>query len=109
MAEEAVRGLFYRVDSAGHRAEIYAPLSVQQPCFAAGLQHLSAHLQRPARVRAAAGETGRNQAHCAALPVAGGRNCAFPGWRPGGDAIVSTAGSCGTAKGRMESSDANQD
>ena len=44
-----------------------------------------------------------------ALPVAGGRNCAFPGWRPGGDAIVSTAGSCGTAKGRMESSDANQD
>ena len=44
-----------------------------------------------------------------ALQIADEQNCATPAdWRPGEDVIVPTAGSCGTAKERMESSDENQ-
>lgn len=44
-----------------------------------------------------------------ALQTADEQNCATPAdWRPGEDVIVPTAGSCGTAKERMESSDENQ-
>ena len=41
-----------------------------------------------------------------ALQKADADNCATPAdWRPGDDVIVSTAGSCGTAKERVESDD----
>ena len=44
-----------------------------------------------------------------ALQKADKDNCATPAdWRPGDDVIVPTAGSCGTAKERMESDDENQ-
>ena len=44
-----------------------------------------------------------------ALQIADEQSCATPAdWRPGEDVIVPTAGSCGTAKERMESSDENQ-
>ena len=44
-----------------------------------------------------------------ALQKADKDNCATPAdWRPGDDVIVPTAGSCGTAKERMESDDPNQ-
>ena len=44
-----------------------------------------------------------------ALQKADADNCATPAdWRPGDDVIVPTAGSCGTAKERMESKDDNQ-
>lgn len=43
-----------------------------------------------------------------ALQKADSDNCATPAdWRPGDDVIVPTAGSCGTAKERMESKDEN--
>ncbi|MBR7152251.1 MAG: peroxiredoxin [Candidatus Methanomethylophilaceae archaeon] len=43
-----------------------------------------------------------------ALQKADAENCATPAdWRPGDDVIVPTAGSCGTAKERMESKDPN--
>ena len=44
-----------------------------------------------------------------ALQKADADQCATPAdWRPGDDVIVPTAGSCGTAKERMESQDENQ-
>lgn len=44
-----------------------------------------------------------------ALQIADEQNCATPAdWRPGDDVIVPTAGSCGTAKERMESRDEDQ-
>ncbi|MGI5059114.1 peroxiredoxin [Treponema pectinovorum] len=44
-----------------------------------------------------------------ALQKADSENCATPAdWRPGDDVIVPTAGSCGTAKERMESKDDDQ-
>ena len=44
-----------------------------------------------------------------ALQKADSDNCATPAdWRPGDDVIIPTAGSCGTAKERMESKDENQ-
>ena len=44
-----------------------------------------------------------------ALQKADADNCATPAdWRPGDDVIVPTAGSCGTAKERMESKDEDQ-
>ena len=44
-----------------------------------------------------------------ALQKADKDNCATPAdWRPGDDVIVPTAGSCGTAKERVESTDENQ-
>ncbi|MBQ8179232.1 MAG: peroxiredoxin [Candidatus Methanomethylophilaceae archaeon] len=44
-----------------------------------------------------------------ALQKADKDNCATPAdWKPGEDVIVPTAGSCGTAKERMESKDPNQ-
>lgn len=43
-----------------------------------------------------------------ALQKADSDNCATPAnWRPGDDVIVPTAGSCGTAKERVESNDPN--
>ena len=43
-----------------------------------------------------------------ALQKADADNCATPAdWRPGDDVIVPTAGSCGTAKERVESNDPN--
>jgi len=43
-----------------------------------------------------------------ALQKADAEQCATPAdWRPGDDVIVPTAGSCGTAKERMESKDEN--
>ncbi|MFA6951827.1 MAG: peroxiredoxin [Candidatus Methanomethylophilaceae archaeon] len=44
-----------------------------------------------------------------ALQTADKENCATPcGWQPGDDTIIPTAGSCGTAKERVESKDANK-
>ena len=44
-----------------------------------------------------------------ALQKADADNCATPAdWRPGDDVLVPTAGSCGTAKERMESDDNDQ-
>ena len=44
-----------------------------------------------------------------ALQKADADNCATPAdWRPGDDVLVPTAGSCGTAKERMESQDGEQ-
>lgn len=44
-----------------------------------------------------------------ALQKTDAENCATPAdWRPGDDVIVPTAGSCGTARERMENQDENQ-
>jgi peroxiredoxin (alkyl hydroperoxide reductase subunit C) len=56
--------------------------------------------------------TGRNMAEIKrlliALQTADKEKCATPAdWQPGDDVIVPTAGSCGTAKARLEQQDDN--
>ena len=81
---QAVRAVFVIDPSAKIRAILYYPLS-----------------------------TGRNfdeiKRIILALQKADADNCATPAdWRPGDDVIVPTAGSCGTARERMESQDDEQ-
>ncbi len=58
---------------------------------------------------AAASPAMASKARVQALQKADNDKCATPAdWRPGDDVIIPTAGSCGTAKERVESKDPNQ-